>query len=383
MTLEARMSPFAAEKLPLPNLDWAAHVPMLGRANRALAKYEGVLYGVPNPAVLLAPLTTQEAVLSSKIEGTQASFNDVLQFEAGELFPDETTEVDIREIQNYRRALREAEEELRRKPMHLNLLLRMHETLLDSVRGRDKGRGRFRSIQNWIGVADCPIEQAAYVPPAPEVVPELLDNWEKYYHSDEKDPLVQLALVHAQFEVIHPFLDGNGRIGRILVPLFLHEKKVLSRPMFYLSAYLESHRDEYINRLRALGSAGAWDEWVQFFLVALEAQAELNSAKARAIVDLYESLKAQVIEVTHSQFAVPLLDFLFERPIFNMRTLTTDKRSPSAPMVATLVRRLREQKILTVLRESSGRRPAVLALPALVNLCEGRTVLPNERSPSF
>lgn len=369
------MSPYVAEKLPLAEIDWASHVALLGKANRALAKYDGVLYSVPNPAVLLAPLTTQEAVLSSKIEGTQASLNEVLQFEAGELFPDPTTEVDIREIQNYRRALRDAEVALREKPMHLNLLLRIHETLLDSVRGRDKARGRFRGVQNWIGPADCPIEQAAYVPPAPELVAELLDNWEKYYHFDEKDPLVQLALIHAQFEVIHPFLDGNGRIGRILVPLFLHEKKVLSRPMFYLSEYLESNREQYVGRLRALGSKGAWDQWIQFFLTAVEAQAEQNSSKARAILDLYETLKAQVIDVTHSQYAVPLLDFLFERPIFNMKTLTADKRSPSAPMVATLIRQLREHKILTVVREGSGRRAGVLALASLINLCEGRTVI--------
>jgi len=375
-----RMTPFVPEHLPISSVNWAAHVSLLGRANRALARYEGVLYSVPNPGVLLAPLTTQEAVLSSKIEGTQASLNDVLQFEAGELFADENTETDIREIQNYRQALRKAEEALREKPMHLNMLLQMHETLLDSVRGRDKGRGRFRTVQNWIGANDCPIERAVYVPPSPEILPDHLDRWEKYYHFEEKDPLAQLAIIHAQFEIIHPFLDGNGRIGRLLIPLFLHEKKVLSRPMFYLSEYLEANRDEYVNRLRALGQPGSWDDWIAFFLMALESQAELNSSKARAILDLYEKLKIQVIDATHSQFAVPLLDFLFERPIFNMRVLTADKRSPSAPMVATLIKKLREKGILTVLREGSGRRAAVLALPSLINLCEGRDVL-KERVP--
>ena len=367
--------PFDPELLPLALIDWPSHVPTLGRANRALAKYDGVLYGVPNPAVLLSPLTTQEAVLSSKIEGTQASFNDVLIFEAGEHVDDEIKQVDIREIQNYRRALHRAEEALKKKPLHLNLLLEIHSVLLDSVRGRDKGRGYFRTVQNWIGPDDCPIEQASFVPPTPTEIPRLLDNWEKYYHSDEKDPLAQLAVIHAQFEIIHPFLDGNGRIGRILIPLFLHEKRVLSRPMFYLSEYLEGHRDAYVERLRTLGQPGSWDAWINFFLTALESQAEKNCAKAREILDLYEDLKKRVIGATRSQFAVPLLDFIFENPVFNMTKLGLDSRSPSSPMVSRLVSQLREAEILKVIREGSGRRPAVLALPSLVNLCEGRSVI--------
>jgi len=206
---------------------------------------------------------------------------------------------------------------------------------------------------------------------------EHLGNWEKYYHTDRPDPLVQLAILHAQFEIIHPFLDGNGRIGRLLIPLFLYDKKLLSRPMFYLSAYLEEHRDQYIDRLRVLGQApDGWNRWIAFFLTALDEQAGQNAATARAIMNLYEQLKAKVIELTHSQYAVPLLDQIFERPIFQSGHLLfpTDPK-PSRQAVAHLLRTLREGQILTIVRKGSGRRGQVLALAELVNLCEGKKVL--------
>ncbi len=149
------------------------------------------------------------------------------------------------------------------------------------------------------------------MPPQPEVPDEFLDNWKRYYHLDRPDPLVQLAIIHAQFEVLHPFLDGNGRLGRLIIPSFLFEKGILSRPMFYLSAYTERHRDEYVHALRDLGhQPDAWDNWVAFFLNALFEQAQENNRKARQILDLYEQLKDRVITLTHSQFAVPLLGAL-------------------------------------------------------------------------
>jgi Fic family protein len=369
------MLPFVPPKLPIQGIDWASHVPLLGRANRALAKYEGVLYGVPNPEVLLSPLTTQEAVLSSRIEGTQASFDEVLKFEAGQEGVSNEKIHDIHEIQNYRKSLRLAERELKAKPFNLNLLLRLHDVLLDSTRGRDKARGSFRTCQNWIGPEECKIEDAFFVPPHPLEVMDLMSNWEKYYHADELDPLVQLAVLHAQFEIIHPFLDGNGRIGRIFVPLFLHEKKVLTRPMFYLSGYLEKNRDSYVMNLRNLGKPGSWDRWISFFLAAIESQAESNATIAREILNLYESLKTQVLGITHSQYAVPLLDQIFERPVFRVSHLATQPGMPSGPMVAVLLRQLRNAGILTVVSAGSGRRSAVLALPALINLCEGRTIV--------
>jgi len=341
-----------------------------------LAKYDGLLHGLPNPDVLLSPLTTQEAVLSSRIEGTQATLGEVLKYEAGEEPQQESKRLDIQEIINYRRALRAAEIELRTRPFNLNLLLNLHRLLLDSVRGRNKARGQFRREQNWIGADKSTVETAYFVPPAPEGLPEYLDNWEKYYHLDRPDPLVQLAIVHAQFEILHPFLDGNGRLGRLIVPIFLFEKKVLSRPMFYLSSYLEEHRDTYIDALRALGKEeGAWNRWILFFLTALAEQAAENERKTRAIMDLYEKLKHQVIELTHSQFAVPLLDRFFETPILQPSSVEGLPNHPSKQAIATLLNKLKEAGIVKTVRERSGRRPQVLALSELVNLCEGREVI--------
>jgi len=181
------------------------------------------------------------------MEGTQATLGDVLKFEAGAEVGEESKRQDIQEIINYRQALQTAEGGLKKRPFNLNLLLQLHGILLDSVRGRNKARGLFRTEQNWIGPPGSTIEEAQFVPPAPLFLKDHLDNWEKYYHGEERDPLIQLAIVHAQFEIIHPFLDGNGRLGRILVPLFLHEKQLLSRPMFYISSYLGRPRSRSLS----------------------------------------------------------------------------------------------------------------------------------------
>lgn len=368
-------APFIPETLPIKGLNWDSLIPLIGHANRAIAQYDGILYGLRNPAALLSPLTTQEAVLSSRIEGTQATLGEVLKFEAGEEVKEDAKRQDIHEIMNYRRALRVAEKELHKKPFNLNLLLQLHGILLDSVRGQDKGRGRFRADQNWIGPPGCKLEEARFVPPVPAQVMPSLDNWEKYYHADEPDVLVQLAVIHAQFEIIHPFRDGNGRLGRIVIPLFLYEKKILSRPMFYLSTYLEANREEYVAKLRDLGNPGSWERWSAFFLKALIEQANANVTTARSIIALYEKLKEQILDLTHSQFAVPLLDRIFEQPIFRSSDLMVRKGMPSKPMLMAMLNKLKQAGVLKVLREGSGRRAQVLALPALINLCEGKKVI--------
>jgi len=371
----ASLRPFAARPLPREGLDWRALVPAIGRATRAIAHYDGILLGLLDPAVLLSPLTTQEAVLSSKIEGTQATLGEVLRFEAGEPPASAQRREDIHEILNYRKALREAENALKKRPFSLALLKRLHAVLLESVRGRDKTPGEYRSARVWIGAPGTPIEAARFVPPEPAQVPKLLANLETYWRSEELDPLVQLALIHAQFEIIHPFRDGNGRIGRMLIPVFLCEKRLLGRPMFYLSQYLDTHRAEYISRLRDLNGPQTWNAWVAFFLRALVAQAETNSRKARGILALYERLKAKAIALTRSEYAVPLLDRLFAQPVFASSDLFGQADLPTKPAVTKLLTQLREAGILRQLRPPSGRRPQVLALHELVNLCEGKRVI--------
>jgi Fic family protein len=299
----------------------------------------------------------------------------VLKFEAGEEPNQESRRLEIQEILNYRRALHEAESELETRPFNLNLLLKLHEILLDSVRGRNRGRGRFRTTQNWIGDQGSPIEETQFVPPEPSRLIEYLDNWEKYYHADRPDQLVQLAIVHAQFEIIHPFSDGNGRLGRILIPLFLHEKKLLHRPMFYLSAWIERNRDQYINLLRDLGTTEhSWNRWIEFFLKGVDEQAKMNAEKARSIMDLYERMKREVIDITHSQFAIPLLDQIFERPVFQSTHLLFEGIHVSRPSVINLLSALKDAGILRVIRQGAGRRPTVYVFPELLNLCEGREV---------
>ncbi len=371
------MKPFEPQGLPIGNIEWEPLIPLMGRANRSLALYDGVLYGVPNPEVLLSPLTTREAVLSSRIEGTQATLGEVLKFEAGEEPEHETRRWDFEEVINYRQALRRGEKALGEKPFNLNLLLELHSILLQNVRGRNMGRGQFRKIQNWIGAPGSPIGKADFVPPAPETLMPELDAWEKYYHAESPDGLVQMAVVHAQFEIIHPFLDGNGRIGRILIPLFLAEKKLLSRPMFYLSSYLERHRDEYVSGLRALSRRNdGWNLWIGFFLRAVEEEARANADKAKAIIDLYADLKERVLALTHSQYAIPLLDQMFERPLFRSAMLRfPDGLAPSRQAVSHLLRQLRSSGILKVLREGRGRRAQILVLAELVNICEGEEIV--------
>jgi cell filamentation protein, protein adenylyltransferase len=366
--------PFVPKSLPRKDLDWRLLVPEIGRATRALAHYDGILHGVPDAGLLLSPLTTQEAVLSSKIEGTQATLSDVLRFEAGEPARSGKRGEDIREILNYRQALRAAERELNRNRFSLGMLQRMHARLLDSVRGRDKSPGEFRRTRVWIGAPGTPIEAARFIPPLPARLPRLLANLERYWRGEELDPLVQLALIHAQFEIIHPFRDGNGRIGRILVPLFLYEKKLLSRPMFYLSQYFDQHRSEYIARLRALNGGASWNDWAVLFLRAVAAQAQANADKARRILALYERLKAQTIALTRSRYAVPLLDRLFAQPVFASSDLFRDPQLPTKPVVTQLLQRLVHAGVLKQLREARGRRAQVLALAELVNLCEGKKV---------
>lgn len=362
-------------RFPPENLDWPRLLPLIGPANAAVARYEGVLHGIPNPNVLLSPLTAQEAVLSSRIEGTQATLGEVLEFEAqGELFDESTPKkADIREVLNYRAALNEATRLLAELPLSQRLIRQTHGVLMQGVRGRNKDPGEYRRIANWIGPAGCSVDEARFVPCAADKLPQAMDAWEQYLHADAPDKLVQLAIVHAEFEAIHPFLDGNGRLGRLVVPLFLYANGLLSRPNFYLSDYLESHREEYYERLLAVSRDDDWSGWVAFFLKALIAQAEANQTKAQAIHTLYRDRKDWIAQVTRSQYGVRALDWMFARPIFKTSDFveTADIPRPTANRILRLVR---DEGLLTELQPASGRRAAILAFAELLNIAEGRSV---------
>jgi Fic family protein len=358
---------------PPQDINWARLIPLIGPANAALARYDGMLATIPNAAVLLSPLTTQEAVLSSKIEGTQATMGEVFEFEAGFEKPSITTErkEDILEILNYRKVIRYAVERLDDLPMSLRLVKEMHAILMDGVRGHGKSPGKFRKIPNWIGSAGCSIEEAKYVPIDANKLENALGIWEKYLHDESPDRLIQLALIHSEFEALHPFLDGNGRLGRLLIPLFLLHSGVIGQPMFYLSAYLEVHRDEYYERLLAISRDGDWTGWCEFFLKAIIAQADDNLKKVQQIIDLYEEMKHYFTEKTKSQYAILALDWIFQRPIFKSADFVDNSGIPAstAKRILTVLKEPQDD-ILKVIEPAAGSKSATLAFTKLLNIAE-------------
>jgi len=362
-------------KFPPTSLNWKKLIPLIGPANAAVARYDGLLNAIPNSAVLLSPLMTQEAVLSSRIEGTQATMGEVLEFEAesGKADIAEEKRKDIEEIINYRKAMRRAEDLLRELPLCQRVIKEAHAVLLEGVRGHNKSPGEYRKIPNWIGPPGCSIEEARYVPVEADALPEAMSAWERYINEDEPDRLVQLAVMHAEFEAIHPFLDGNGRLGRMLVPLFLAKNGLLSEPMFYISAFFESHRDEYYDRLLAVSSDNDWTGWIAFFLKSVIEQARENQSKAQAIGSLFEDTLHRINELTRSQYAVHATRFLFERPVFKASDFYNNPNmTPESGR--RILNLLKENKFFRELRPSRGRRPAILAFRKLLNITEGREV---------
>jgi len=369
------LKPAIAEKLPITTLDWAKLVPVVGEANRAVARFDGMLTHMPNPELLRTPLQTREAVLSSRIEGTAATSSDVFRYEAGAEQELPHIRMDVEEIVNYQAALKVAQKELKTRPFSLNLMRKLHRVLMASVRGHNKAPGEFRRFQNYIGRIGASMEEATFIPPSPEKLMAGLDNWERYYHADEKDALVQLALLHAQFEFLHPFLDGNGRIGRILIPLFLFERKILSTPAFYLSEYLEENRDAYLHHLGELKHGGAaWDRWCAFFVQGISVQAQWNVHRVQAVLRLYERLKTRMFAMTASRSVLPLLDAMFAKPVFPVSAMLKVPGMLQRPQLIVLLDKLVQGKVLKLLVPARGRRGAIYSLHELVKLCDSRPV---------
>jgi Fic family protein len=361
-------------RFPPVDIDWPSLIPLLGPAAAAVARYDGMLAAVPNPRVLLSPLMTQEAVLSSRIEGTQATMGEVLEFEAGGDVQTAERRLDIQEIQNYRAAMREAERLLETLPLSQRVVREAHKVLMAGVRGQNKSPGEYRRIPNWIGPPGCSVEEAKFVPIGADALPEAMSVWERYAHDDAPDRLVQLAVLHAEFEALHPFLDGNGRLGRMLVPLFLWQVGLIRTPAFYISAFFEARRDAYYEGLLSVSRDGNWTGWCRLFLEAVRTQAEENLAKALAIRSLYDDLKHRIPEITRSQYAIRALDWIFEQPIFTAPHFIASAKIP-APTARRVLRVLVDSGVLMTLREGKGRRSAILAFAQLLNVAEGSKVL--------
>jgi Fic family protein len=356
-----------------PELDWASLVPFIGPSSAAIARYDGILSAIPNPALLLSPLTTQEAVLSSRIEGTHATMGEVLEFEAGQVPAASERRDDIHEVLNYRHAMYAATQAISKLPLSGRVIREAHAVLLEGVRGQNRAPGEFRRTQVWIGPPGCTPQDCHFMPISPDELPDAMGRWEDYLHSEQPDRLVQLAIIHLEFEALHPFLDGNGRLGRMLIPLFLWQAGLIGQPTFYISAYFEEHRDAYYERLLAASRDGDWGGWCAFFLKAVEAQAADNLGKAKAILDLYGEMKRRVVEMTRSQFGVPALDFIFGQPVFRTSDFINRAGIPE-PTARRLVGVLQREGVLKVMSPGRGRRAAVLAFPSLLNVAEGREV---------
>jgi len=292
----------------------------LSEADRALGELAGLGRMMPNPNLLIQPFIRREAVLSSRIEGTQTDIQNLYAYEIQHLalFGEkaEELEADAHEVSNYVRALEYGLKRVKKLPVSLRLIRELHEHLMKGVRGERARPGYFRDSQNWIGAPGCALADATFVPPPPPEMNQALDAFEKYLHADDPvPPLVRLACVHYQFEAIHPFLDGNGRIGRLLISLLLSEWNLLPQPLLYLSAYFERRRDTYYDSLLAVSERGAWREWVLFFLQGASEQARDALIKAKKLQDLQHTWHQRVTQARSSALLPRLIDHLFSSPI--------------------------------------------------------------------
>jgi len=314
---------FVPNPLP-PQLDFdSALIRLLSDADRALGELAGLGRALPNPHLLINPFIRREAVLSSRIEGTQADLADLYAFEAGQFelpgFKSTPPPADAREVLNYVRALEAGLKRLSELPVSLRLIREAHAQLMEGVRGNQAAPGEFRRTQNWIGAPGCTLNDATYVPPTVDEMQIALDALEKYLHSEAAlPPLVRLALIHYQFEAIHPFIDGNGRIGRLLISLLLVHWNLLPLPLLYLSAFFEKHRQDYYDLLMAVSARGAWREWVSFFLRGVAEQARDAVVRAKRLQDLQSEWRHRLVQARASGLAFSLVDALFDSPVMTI-----------------------------------------------------------------
>lgn len=319
-------------------------VSLLSQADRALSRLAGVGERLPNADLLVLPYMRREAVLSSRIEGTQASMSDLLFFEAGRSEP--AKRADVQEVHNYVRAMNHGLARLKELPVSLRLVSEIHRQLMEGVRGGQSQPGRFRRTQNWIGPPGSSVEGCTYVPPPVEEMGAALAAWELYLHRrDATPPLLKCALIHYQFEAIHPFLDGNGRIGRLLIPLYLCAEGHLPQPLLYLSAYFERHRGDYYGHLLRVSQEGAWAEWLAFFLRGVAEQANDALERSRRILALRDDYRRRLQERRVSAIILGLLDHLFKHPIITINQAAA-ALGVTYPTARSAVARLAEAGIL-------------------------------------
>lgn len=324
---------------------------LLSDADRALGRLDGVASMLPDPDLFVAMYVRHEAVLSSQIEGTQSSLGDLLEFEMPEKLTRQPQ--DVEEVHNYVAAMNHGLERLRTLPLSIRLLKEIHAELLKDVSGNERLPGEIRESQNWIGPAGAQLKDAEFVPPPPHEMKEALKHFERFLHDRESLPnLIHCGLCHAQFETIHPFLDGNGRVGRLLISLLLCERGILKTPLLYLSYYLKAHRAQYYDRLTAVRTDGDWEGWLKFFLQGVYEVSQAASEISREILTLREQHRKAITEnVTSISNGLNLLDILFRQPYVTVR-MVESMLGCSYATVNTIVNQFCKLKILS---EATGK----------------------------
>jgi Fic family protein len=313
--------PFIPPLLP-PKIDYSFLLTKIVAARDAISRYDEAVKRLPNPEIIQRSIRTKEAVLSSRIEGTQVTLDEVFLLDAQEEIDEHTQKrMDYREVFNYRRAIFEGKRVLKEKPLTENVIKKLHKILLGSARGKNKALGEFRKDQVYIGKPGGGIEQATFVPAPPQEIINLFSNLEKFLHLEKDiDPVVQIAIAHYQFEAIHPFSDGNGRVGRLIVPLFLYEKKITAYPNIFVSEFLEENREEYYQRLKEVSEQNKWKEWISFFLDAVIEQTK----KTHLLVTKIEQLHQELHDMSpsfNSIYASAFIDAIFQSPHFKVKQI--------------------------------------------------------------
>jgi Fic family protein len=339
---------------PMPPIKYNGELRnLLSEADRALAKLDGIATVLPNTELFIAMYVKKEALLSSQIEGTQASLEGVLRFEAN-LEPSEDIN-EIKEVVNYIKAMNYGISRLQDLPMSNRLIKEIHEILIKGTRGTHKTPGEFRKTQNWLGAPGANLLEATFIPPPPDALMDLLFNLEKFIHQkDEIPPLIKISLIHAQFETIHPFLDGNGRVGRLLITFYLYWEKILSRPLLYLSFYLKKNRIEYYDSLMKIRLDGNWEGWIKFFLKGIKEVSEEAANSAKEIIILKDTLLKTLFDHKISSiYAVGFLNLLFIKPIITSDEKLIKELKVSKETANQLIKKFEKLKIL---KEISGKK---------------------------
>lgn len=357
------------DRFPPSSLDYARLVPQLVKATDAIARYDQMLKNMHNGEILLAPLRNQEAVISSRMEGTVSTIDEILKYEADHeenSVESANTRSEVIETILYQRALKAAQKAMESgQPLSQFLIKATHQRLLSFGRGAAKSPGEYKTEQNYL--ADKTRKNILFVPVSPERLQEGMDKLFHYIETSQDTPLIKAAISHIEFEALHPFKDGNGRIGRMIITLLLWSSKMISAPHFYISGYLEENKDEYIDIMRTVSKDDDWTAWCVFFLEAIEKQAIRNLQIAESIRGLYEKMKGTFSDVLASRFSVAALDFVFTNPVFRNNRFTHSSGIP-ASTAARLARVLQDQKLITMVEEPSGRRPALYAFEPLLQL---------------